>query len=85
MLKGTLHITSALVLSVPHLYLDTQIRLHSTMLADNMNSWVLLENGRVFCSRGGCIHHTGVGYLIEADGVVDELPFMLSVRYSHGG
>ena len=66
-----------------------QVPLRSRISVDEESSWVLLEDGRLFCSGGGEMSGElqdglGVAYLLGRDGATDELPHMLSARYYHG-
>lgn len=61
--------------------------LGSRINADSYSSWLVLQDGRLFCC-GGCRSHAGYewddAYLLSRDGVVDQLPHMLTARKSHG-
>lgn len=66
-----------------------QVLLSTPILVGDTSSWVLLKDGRLFCSGGNS--QTGffstvlsVAYLLGRDGAVDSLPNMLTARCSHG-
>lgn len=64
-----------------------QILLHTSIQVDCSSTWVVLEDGRLFCSGGGnfqlgCCWK--VAYLLDRNGTVDNLPDMLSGRCRHG-
>lgn len=66
-----------------------QVPLTSPIQVSDTSTWVLLEDGRLFCSGG--LYGTGsrssamtVAYLLGRDGTVDSLPCMLAGRCSHG-
>ena len=63
-----------------------QVPLRSFIQVDLRSTWVLLEDGRLFCSGGG---NYDVGYiqhacLLSRDGAVEQLPKMLTARCWHG-
>lgn len=67
-----------------------QISLSTPIQANTYSSWVILDDGRLFCS-GGCASLGQLGekaqkeaYLLSRTGTVTQLPSMLSVRFGHG-
>lgn len=63
-----------------------QVPLSTPIQVDEYSSWIVLENGLVFCSggflEGGKALKTA--YLLGRNGTVDQLPCMLTARYHHG-
>lgn len=68
----------------PRVPLSTNIR------ADFCSVWLVLEDGRVFCSGGDSKRHLEwvagmkLAYLLSRNGKVDQLPDMLVPRRDHG-
>ena len=62
-----------------------QILLHSLIKADQYSTWVVLKDGRLFCS-GGCSEGQtlAVAYLLSRDGAINSLPSMQTARGYHG-
>lgn len=67
---------------------EPAIRLRTQIQADQYSSWLILENGRLFCSGGECqsggLQGRQEAYLLRRNGIVDSLPLMLCARYRHG-
>lgn len=66
-----------------------QVLLHSPITADQNSTWVVLKDGRVFCSgegrsQAGDSNGWSVSYLLSWDGTVEQLPSMLTARHGHG-
>lgn len=66
-----------------------QILLHALIQVDNNSTWVMLNDGRLFCSGGGIFqvghpYSWSVAYLLSHDGKVEQLPDMLYTRRWHG-
>ena len=64
-----------------------QVSLSTPIRADHGSSWVILEDGRLFCCGGGSKHQAvdwKVAYLLSLEGTVEKLPEMLSARWCHG-
>lgn len=67
------------------------VLLSTPIQADNGSTWVVLEDGRLFCCGGGqgsvqagLDLFWSAAYLLGRDGAVDELPRMLTARLAHG-
>lgn len=68
-----------------------QVPLRTPIQADSGSTWVVLEDGRLFCSGGGYgqvqTDHKEAwkdAYLLGVDGSVDVMPQMKTARYFHG-
>lgn len=63
-----------------------QVPLSTPIQADEYSSWVVLKDGRVFCSGGFVMGGKALkaAFLLERNGEVDPLPYMLTARYHHG-
>lgn len=62
-----------------------QVCLYSLIKADQYSTWVVLKDGRLFCS-GGCSEGQAltVAYLLSRDGTINALPSMQTARGYHG-
>lgn len=64
-----------------------QVRLSTLIHADWTSSWVVLEDGRVFCCGGGK-SYAGCGeataYIVARDGAVEQKTCMSEGRFGHG-
>lgn len=73
-----------------------QVRLRTRIQANTSSRWMMLNDGRLFCSGGGkCQVGFSAGstsyaatwkgaYILGLSGVVEQLPDMLTARYYHG-
>lgn len=67
------------------------VRLISGILVDESSTWIVCEDGRVFCSGGGSKSQAGrqmadlnEAYLLDREGIVSPLPGMSIARGYHG-
>ena len=63
-----------------------QVRLSTRIQVDEGSTWVILEDGRLFCSGGGEEFDSAlsVAYFLDRDGGVEKLPDMFAARSYHG-
>lgn len=66
-----------------------QVRLSTCIQVDEGSTWVILEDGRLFCSGGGNSQAgfdsaLSVAYFLDRSGRVEKLPDMFTARSYHG-